>query len=107
MTAQQILDYVRKTYPDIGLDTIYRNVNLLITLGVVAQINIPGKDGNLFELMDGTSHHHHAVCIRCGKTECLDFCPIDDQEIEQLERNGFTLVSHSLQFFGYCRSCQC
>ncbi len=103
-TAQQILDYVKKTNPDISLDTIYRNLTLLADLGIICEINTRGKDGNIYELIT-TKHHHHLVCLNCGKAECLDFCPISHEDLEQINQKQFTIISHSLEFYGYCANC--
>jgi Fe2+ or Zn2+ uptake regulation protein len=104
-TAQQILEYVKRTYPEMGLDTVYRNLNLLVAFGIAAQIAIPGREGNMYELITQDNHHHHLVCLGCGKAECLDYCPVNDKEITRMASNGFQIVSHSLQFYGYCRQC--
>lgn len=103
-TAQQILDHVRKTHPDMSLDTVYRNLTLLVDLGVVSEINTRGRDGNIYELIT-TEHHHHLVCLNCGKAECLDFCPINREKLEKASKNGFNITSHSLEFYGYCHDC--
>lgn len=103
-TAQQILDYVKQTNPDISLDTIYRNLTLLADLGIICEISTRGKDGNIYELIT-TKHHHHLVCLNCGKAECLDFCPISHEDLEQINQKQFTIISHSLEFYGYCANC--
>jgi Fur family zinc uptake transcriptional regulator len=103
-TAQQILDCVKETSPDISLDTIYRNLTLLANLGVICEINTRGKDGNIYELLT-TKHHHHLVCLSCGKAECLDFCPISPENLEEIDKKKFTITSHSLDFYGYCVNC--
>jgi Fur family zinc uptake transcriptional regulator len=103
-TAQQILDYVKQTNPDISLDTIYRNLTLLADLGIICEISTRGKDGNIYELIT-TKHHHHLVCLSCGKAECLDFCPISHEDLEQINQKQFTIISHSLEFYGYCANC--
>lgn len=104
-TAHQILDHVRKTNPDMSLDTVYRNLTLLVDLGVVSEINTRGKEGNIYELIT-TEHHHHLVCLNCGKAECLDFCPINREKLENSSKNGFNITSHSLEFYGYCHNCR-
>lgn len=101
-TAQQVLDYVKKINPDTGLDTVYRNLNMLAEMGVVNQIHIPGRDGNVFEISTD-QHHHHLVCLGCGKMECLDYCPVIQEAIPV--GSGFKVVSHSLDFYGYCLNC--
>lgn len=104
-TAQQILNHVEETNPDMSLDTVYRNLSLLIDLGVVNEINTRGKDGNVYELII-TEHHHHLVCLNCGKAECLDFCPINQEKLEMASKNEFNITSHLLEFYGYCRNCR-
>ena len=103
-TAQQILDHVRATNPDMSLDTVYRNLALLVELGVISEVNTRGKDGNFYELIT-TEHHHHLVCLNCGKAECLDFCPINCEKLETASKNGFNITSHALEFYGYCQNC--
>lgn len=105
-TAMQLLDYVKKSQPDVSLDTVYRNLNLLKELGIVNEIQTGNQDGNRFEILTNGHHHHHVICLACGKVQCLDFCPIDINEVEQVEKKGFVIVSHSLEFYGYCQKCQ-
>lgn len=104
-TAQEVWEHVRRENPDVGFDTVYRNLNMLVALGVVSQISVPGRDGNIFELVQVGHHHHHAICLKCGKAACLEYCPIIDRDAEKAVEAGFTITSHALQFFGYCREC--
>ena len=98
-TAQDILDYAKKINPDMGIDTIYRNLNLLTEIGVLNQINIKSRDVSVFEM--AIKHHHHLICLNCGKTECLDYCPVL-KGVEKLAlKNNFKIMSHSLEFYGY------
>ncbi|EGO65876.1 Fur family transcriptional regulator [Acetonema longum] len=105
-TAQAILEYVRKIHPDMGLDTVYRNLNLLVSLGVVNQISVPGRDGNVFELV-AHPHHHHLICLKCGKAKCLSYCPVNQEELSRVTgQEEFEVVGHSLEFYGYCQQCR-
>jgi Fur family zinc uptake transcriptional regulator len=102
-TAQDIHRHIRQTAPDVSLDTVYRNLALLIRLGTVNQVNLPG--GSAFEIVAG-HHHHHLICLACGRAECIDYCPVITADLAQAEDRGFTVVSHSLEFYGYCRDCR-
>ncbi|MPM78888.1 Zinc-specific metallo-regulatory protein [bioreactor metagenome] len=104
-TAHQVLAYVKTGFPDMSLDTVYRNLSLLVELGVVHEIKTRGREGNLFEITTD-EHHHHLVCITCGKAECLDFCPIHAEDLDRAEKSGFKITSHALEFYGYCRECR-
>ncbi len=104
-TAQRVLEHVRDSFPDMSLDTVYRNLSLLTDLGLVHEINTRRREGNIFEI-SLSEHHHHRVCLECGKAECLDFCPIQTDEVTKAEKNGFKVAFHSLEFYGYCQACQ-
>ncbi|MPM61892.1 Zinc-specific metallo-regulatory protein [bioreactor metagenome] len=99
------MEYVKKEQPDVSLDTVYRNLSVFKQLAIVNEIQMINQDGNRFEISrDG--HHHHIICLKCGKIECLQKCPVSKEAIETIEKNGFAVVSHSLEFYGYCSGCQ-
>lgn len=104
-TARDILDHIRQANPDVSLDTVYRNLTLLVGHGLVSQINLPGHGGSVFEIVAGR-HHHHLVCLGCGRAECLDHCPVTAHDLARAEERGFAVVSHSLEYYGYCRTCR-
>lgn len=104
--ALSILNHVRKANPDVGLDTVYRNLRLLIAVGAVNQINNPGNDRTIYELNTKKPHHHHAVCLSCGKIECIDYCPGDFEKMKDVLKTGFKMVDHSFEIFGYCKDCK-
>lgn len=104
-TALEVLEVIKKTNPDISLDTIYRNLNLLVELGLVHEIYKHGKDGNQYEIVV-TGHHHHLICQACGKMECLHLCPLSDAHIEAAEASGFEVTGHMFEFYGKCRACK-
>ena len=103
-TAQQLLASVRKTQPDVSLDTIYRNLTLLTKLDIIHEIY--RSAGNVYELAEPGHHHHHLVCTECGKTECIDICPMNDQYEQEAARKGFTITGHVFEFYGLCQDCQ-
>lgn len=105
LTAAEIWGLVRVRYSDVGLDTIYRNLNMLTDLGIMIPIESIGKDGVRYEIASAC-HHHHIVCIKCGHATCIDFCPVNQNFIAMLRGNGFELLRHSVEFFGVCSDCK-
>ena len=112
MTAENIYDLVKEDYPEIGLATIYRTVQLLLEMQLVDRINL--DDGcvryEIREMLDGKDQrkhrHHHLICKSCGSVSsfCDDF--LDELE-RQIEREtGFHVLDHELKFYGHCRKCQ-
>lgn len=106
VSAFEIWEKLKVQYKDISLDTVYRNLHVLVDLGALIPINAVGKEGVRYELVL-SSHHHHIVCVKCGQTQCLEYCPIDPQLISMLKTYGYELLRHNLELFGVCRNCNC
>lgn len=86
--------------------TIHRNLNLLLELGIVKEIHFNDRKTR-YELSDSfRDHHHHLICLRCGKVEPLQDCSVEDWEDRILREKGFRVEYHTLEFFGICRDCR-
>lgn len=104
LTAFEVWEKIKLQYSDISLDTVYRNLHVLVDLGALIPINGVGKERVRYEVVY-KAHHHHIVCVKCGQTQCIDYCPIDPQFITMLKTHGYELVRHNLELFGLCRRC--
>lgn len=103
-TAGDVLAAVRTAHPEISLDTVYRNLALLRQLGVVARIDGRGRDGDRYEVV--RRHHHHITCLRCGRAECVDVCPVDERCLQLMRDKGYDHIEHEVVFFGICAACR-
>ena len=70
LTAEEIYDLVKKDWPDIGLATVYRNIQLLSEMNLIDKLNL--DDGYVrYEIGEPNQkshhHHHHMICVSCGK----------------------------------------
>lgn len=104
MTADEILDLVRREYPYVNLSTIYRTLDLLADLGLVAETDL-GEGVRQFELV-GSTPHHHLICQRCGET-----IEVGDDILRPLrerlqEQYGFDARMDHFAIFGVCHACQ-
>ena len=112
MTAENIYDLVREDYPEIGLATIYRTVQLLLEMQLVDRINL--DDGcvryEIREILDGKDRgqhrHHHLICKSCGKVFSFWHDFLDELECHIEEETGFHVLDHELKFYGHCRECK-
>ena len=109
MTAEDIYELVKEDYPDIGLATIYRTVQLLREMQLVDRINLDDEclRYEISDLFDGETkhHHHHLICKTCGKV-----VPFEEDLLDELERlveqeTGFKVSDHELKFYGQCEEC--
>ena len=103
-SAQRVMEIVREKQPDVSLDTVYRNLTLLTELGIVHEIMRPA--GNVYEIVREGNHHHHLICTECGKTECIDICPMNKIYEKEAESRGFLVTGHVFEFYGLCWSCR-
>ena len=104
ISAQAVLERVREVYPYVSLDTVYRNLSMLTNTGMVSQINLQIKGTALFEFQ-GDAHHHHAICLTCGKNFCVDACPLPPKMALPAADPDFRIVSHAFEVYGYCSAC--
>lgn len=114
LSAEDIYLAVHKNYPNIGLTTIYRTLELLVHMGLVFKFDF-GDGRARYELSEGPKgkrHHHHLVCTSCGRV--IDYTDFIDDEIELLSRTEkglsqkfrFKITNHLIQFYGLCDQCQ-
>lgn len=101
-TAEEIYQQIIEKYPNISMDTVYRNLNLLQQLNIVCEANF-GDGKNRFRLC-GDKHHHHMICLKCGCLLELDFCPMELIQ-DKINNKKFHVTNHSFEIFGYCDKC--
>jgi Fur family ferric uptake transcriptional regulator len=89
------------------LATVYRSMRLLEDMGLVKRFDL-GDGSARFELLregdDG--HHHHLVCTQCSEVIEIQDCFPRELETRIAAANGFSGVTHRLEFFGLCPRCQ-
>lgn len=106
LTAAEVLQVLHENGRRASLDTVYRNLALLASTGLVNQLHLQSRASSRYEFQ-GDNHHHHAVCLRCGKTFCVPHCPLPDHFPSPAEDPGFRTVSHALELYGHCSKCAC
>ena len=113
LSAEDIYIRVHEQKPSIGLTTIYRTLELLVNIGMVAKFDF-GDGRARFELMQGpkrVKHHHHLVCTGCSRI--IEYNDFIDEEISILEsiqaklskNYDFVITNHLVQYWGLCASC--
>ena len=87
--------------------TVYRSMHLLREMGMVQRFDF-GDGVARFELVRGThgDHHHHIICTECARVLEVEQCFPKRLEEEIAASKGFKGISHKLEFFGVCPSCQ-
>ncbi len=100
----QIFIEARRSYPHLGLVTVYRTLEKLETLGLVQRVHQP--DGCHAYIAAAAGHQHLFICRACQRAEYFD----GDDLGELIERlgadRGFLIQDHWLQLFGLCADCR-
>jgi Fur family ferric uptake transcriptional regulator len=101
-TADEVYTLVRKKIPRISLGTVYRNLEVLSSLGLILKLENAGcqrrYDGDV-------SPHHHIRCDVCGKVGDIFDVP-DISEVEKGLDTDFQITGHILEFSGICPECR-
>ena len=114
LSAEEVYIVVHKIYPNVGLTTVYRTLELLVQMGLVFKFDFGDRRAR-YELAmgpKGIRHHHHLVCNGCGRV--IDYTDFIDEEKELLSQTEkglskkyhFKITNHLIQFYGLCDKCQ-
>ena len=90
--------------PDVGRASVYRTLEQLEQLELVHRVDV-GGEVVAFERVDPGGHHHHMVCVRCGR-----LVPFSDPALERAveaigERADFEIAAHDVLLRGTCPRC--
>jgi Fur family ferric uptake transcriptional regulator len=113
LSGEDIYMSIHQKCNAVGLATVYRTLELLTDIGIVRKFEF-GDGKSRYELVENKmkGHHHHLVCIRCGKViDYNEFIDKDKDFIEELEKElskkyKFQITSHEVYFYGLCQDCQ-
>jgi Fur family ferric uptake transcriptional regulator len=113
LSAEDIYMKVHPKYPNIGLTTIYRTLDILENMGIIYKFDF-GDGRARYELSEGPKgihHHHHLICISCNRV--INYTDFINEELELLQQTekglakkyDFKITNHLIQFYGLCKEC--
>lgn len=110
LTAEEIYDCVRLMYPDIGLATVYRTIQVLSDLNLIDKLNLDDgyvryEIGKQNEKQCG-HHHHHLICLDCGQLFTFQDDLLEALEQRIFETMNFEVLDHEVKLFGRCNECR-
>jgi Fur family transcriptional regulator, ferric uptake regulator len=101
-TADELHSFVRKRLPKISIATVYRNLEILSSDGLVLKLDVAGTR----KRFDGTTDSHcHIRCCVCGKVDDISVDPMP--LIDDMARKvcSYEVLSHTIEFTGICPEC--
>lgn len=104
VSAQQLHQILINHGSSIGLATVYRALNELVSQGEADSLQ--SLDGELVFRACGEGHHHHLICRGCGKTVEIEAEKVESWADQVAKSHGFSSPSHTIDIFGTCSACQ-
>lgn len=117
----ELLAIGRVHHPGLGLVTVYRTLEILLSLGLVRRLHreegchvyaISQTDRSVAEpgardpALAAEEHRHHIICQVCGKAVEFAGCDLDVVVAAAEAQTGYRVRSHWLEMFGMCPRCQ-
>jgi Fur family transcriptional regulator, ferric uptake regulator len=104
-TVEDLWQELRQVEPRIGRATVYRAVEKLVNMGLLARIEF--ADGtHHYRVCGGNEHHHHLTCTQCHRVVDIDLCLPAAQFATIGNQEDFVIEGHSLTLFGLCKNCR-
>jgi Fur family transcriptional regulator, ferric uptake regulator len=102
-TPEQIRTAVAEHAAGVNITTVYRTLELLEELGLVAHTHL--SHGAPTYHPAGSDQHVHLVCHECGQIEELPRTALGDLAAELARSHGFQLDLGHAALFGTCGDC--
>jgi Fe2+ or Zn2+ uptake regulation protein len=104
MTAEDVYSQVRLIQPNVSLGTVYRNLQNFSVEGKIRRILL--ADGKARFEVAGHTHHHYLICLGCGETTEVPWCPLGQEVAAFMTGRDFVPVNHQFEVYGYCHRCR-
>lgn len=103
LTADELYERVKKTMPRISLATVYRNLEILSEAGLIAKLEISGRQ----KRFDYEVHEHdHIYCVQCHRVDNLDMDRKSLEDVRVDSGKGYAISGYRLEVAGICPECQ-
>lgn len=103
LSADELYERIKKRMPRISLATVYRNLEVLSEAGIVAKLEVGGRQKR-FDY--DVERHDHIYCVNCNRVDnlLLEQKPINYTSL--LHSDGYTITGCRLEVSGLCPDCQ-
>ena len=102
-SADMLYQKVKKTHPNISLDTVNRT---LLTLNDIGSAFIVEGSGDVKRFDGGLETHQHFKCIRCKRIIDFHHELFDNIEVPSGVRRKFTVLKKTVYLEGLCDLCK-
>ena len=89
--------------PWVGRATVYRTIKLLLEVGALCKATMP--NGAPRYSLDHAHHHHHVVCVRCGRVEEFRHASVERMLRAMVGAISGQVVGHRIELYITCSEC--
>jgi len=94
---------VKKKFPNISIDTVYRTLRKFVEIGIVKEV----ENYEDFRRYDGfTENHHHFHCIKCYKIFDIPYNEVGKLSINDFFNKNFEILDYKIILKGICKKCK-
>jgi Fur family transcriptional regulator, ferric uptake regulator len=104
LSPVQILETAQRAYPQLGLVTVYRTLDIMAEMGLVRKVHL--ANGCHSYALAEKMHGHHIICESCRQVVEFDGCDLSSVIISVERQTGFAVTDHWLELFGLCPACR-
>ncbi len=98
-TAEKMADDLS----NVSRATVFRTLKILLEANVICRLSMPG--GNPRYSLSRVDHHHHTVCISCGRVGEFRASTIE-RLLKGIESDiPGAIVGHNIEFYIKCDAC--
>ena len=98
-TAEDVV----KELPGVGRATVFRTLKLFLETGIICRLNL--LDGAPRYMLSRVEHHHHTVCVGCGKVGEFRAATVERLMRVIGEEMPGEIVGHRIEFYIVCDRC--
>ncbi len=102
-SADVIYRKVRKIFPNISFDTVYRTLLTYAQIGLVSVVEGYGDPKRFDPFLD---KHHHLRCIKCNAIIDIYSKYYDQIRVPDEVSQQFTVLNHKVVMEGICSNCK-
>lgn len=99
ITAEQVFESLKKSFPAVSRATVYNNLNKLCEANLIRRVTLEGSA----DRYDRVKRHDHLVCQKCGK---LSDVTLEDLTSPLQKQLGTDFLYYDLKVYYLCDECR-
>ena len=104
LSAEDLHEALQREGSRISLSTIYRTLHLMVSIGLLRELEL-AEGHKHYELSRPSRDHHHLVCLSCNQTIEFTESFITDLGEKTANNAGYQVLDCQLTLYGICASC--